>query len=75
MSEGPQDSCPPPIDPPILVDAKEVARLLSLKERTIGELRRTRDFPYVETGRYIRYRIDDVKKWVDQQASKKRRHG
>ena len=75
MSEFPQDSCPPPMDPPILVDATEVARLLSLKVRTIGELRRNRDFPYVETGKYIRYRIDDVKKWVDQQAKKKRRHG
>jgi excisionase family DNA binding protein len=75
MSEFPQDSSPTPIDPPILVDAEEVARLLSLKVRTIGELRRNRDFPYVETGKYIRYRIDDVKKWVDQQANKKRRHG
>ena len=75
MSEFPQDSCPPPKDPPILVDAKEVARLMSWKERTVGEFRRTKDLPYVQTGKYIRYRIDDVKKWVDQQASKKRRHG
>ena len=75
MSEFPQDSCPPPIDPPILIDTKEVARLLSVKKRTVDEFRRTRDLPYVPAGKYIRFRIDDVKKWVDQQANKRRRHG
>jgi excisionase family DNA binding protein len=75
MSESPQDSCPPPVDPPILIDTKEVARLLGVKERTVHEFRRTRDLPCVHAGKYIRFRPDEVKKWVDQQPSTKRRHG
>jgi excisionase family DNA binding protein len=54
----------PPI--PVLVDRKEVARLLTLKERTIDELRRNEGLPSVRFGKLIRYDLHQVKKWLDE---------
>ncbi|WP_425497536.1 helix-turn-helix transcriptional regulator [Hoeflea ulvae] len=57
---------------PILVGTKEAARLLGLSSSTLEKWRFFRVAgtpPVVRIGRACRYRLDDLRTWVDQASN------
>lgn len=49
-----------------LLTQVEAARLLRLSERTLERLRLQGGGPsYIKCGRSVRYRIDDIERWID----------
>lgn len=54
-----------PVDPDVLLDQKQVARLLNMSPKFL-EGRRVRGGgpKFILCGRYIRYRREDVKDWL-----------
>jgi len=52
-----------------LLEAREVAALLSVPERWVREHTRSGLLPHVSLGRYRRYDRDDVLRWVEQQKT------
>jgi excisionase family DNA binding protein len=52
-----------------LLDAGEVAELLSVPERWVREHTRGGKLPHVRLGRYLRYDRADLLAWVDEQKS------
>lgn len=55
-----------PADPDVLLDAKQVARIINMSPKFV-EGRRVRGggIPYIKVGRYVRYRRNDVEAWLD----------
>jgi excisionase family DNA binding protein len=52
-----------------LLDQREAARVLRLSERTLERLRLQGGGPsYVKCGRSVRYRIDDIERWIAQRV-------
>ena len=54
--------------PPILVDAREAARLLAISERTLWDLTFQREIPSLKIGRSVRYRIADLHGWAERKT-------
>ena len=56
----------------LLLTAREVAHMLSVSEKTLEAWRTAgRGPPYVRltgTGRGVRYRLDGLKQWIDEQT-------
>ena len=60
----------------LLLNAAEAAKLLSISERTLWELKKNGDIPYVPVGsgdkkQCIRYAMDDIRELV----ARRKRHG
>jgi len=57
------------VEHPILLKSRDVARLLSISERTLWSLAHRSDnpLPSIRIGRLIRYLPADVQVWVDAQ--------
>ena len=53
-----------PTLPPLLVDAREAARLLSISARTLWALQKSGDLPAIRIGRSVRYSTDTLRAWV-----------
>jgi excisionase family DNA binding protein len=51
-----------------LLTAREVAEFLAVPESWVREHTRSGSIPYLELGRYRRYRLDDVLAWLDDVA-------
>jgi DNA-binding transcriptional MerR regulator len=52
-----------------LLSTADLARRFNLPERTITHWRETRTGPpFIRLGSRVRYRAQDVEKWLDQQA-------
>lgn len=51
----------------LLVTAKEAAAMLSMSERTLWSLSNRGDIPRIRVGRSIRYSIEDLSEFIDQQ--------
>jgi len=51
----------------LLVTSREAARLLSISERTLWELAKTRKVKRVKIGRSVRYHINDLEAWIEAQ--------
>jgi len=52
-----------------LLTAAEVAAFLSVKESWVRDATRDGRLPHLRLGRYRRYRIEDIERWLsDQQA-------
>jgi excisionase family DNA binding protein len=49
---------------PLLVDAREAARLLAISPRKLWSLTRLGDVPSMRVGRVVRYRISDLDEWT-----------
>lgn len=47
-----------------LLTVHEVARLLRVRERWLYDATRRGDFPCVRVGRYLRFRRDEVERWI-----------
>jgi excisionase family DNA binding protein len=50
--------------PPILINATEAARLLSISERKLWQLTKDGDVPSVRIDKCVRYRIADLEEWT-----------
>lgn len=48
-----------------LLNAAEVAELLSVSERWVRDHSRSRQLPHVQLGRHVRYDRADVLEWVE----------
>jgi excisionase family DNA binding protein len=53
---------------PILVDAREAARLLAISERTLWDLTFQREIPSLKIGRCVRYRVADLHGWAEKKT-------
>lgn len=49
------------------MDIATVARLLSVDVRFVRRLVFERRIPYLKVGRYLRFDVDDVARWIDRQ--------
>ena len=49
----------------LLVNAKEAARILSISQRKLWQLKNCGEIPYVRIGRAVRYSPDELRKWID----------
>lgn len=58
---------------PLLVTPREAARLLSVSERTLWSIAAAGEIPRVRIGRAVRYRVADLRAYVDAPATKKGR--
>ena len=54
-----------PLPPPILLDVSEVARRLSVKERTVRTWIDQKRIPHVKIGHYVRIRSTDLDALID----------
>jgi len=60
-----------PADPdPLMVDERTAGRMLSLCAKTVANLRRRGELRYVTVGRSIRYRIDELRRFISESESK-----
>lgn len=50
---------------PLLVTPREAARLLAVSERTLWSLAAAGEIPRVRIGRAVRYRVADLRAYVD----------
>ncbi len=59
------------IEHPLLLNARDAARLLSISERTLWGLthRSENPLPYIRIGRCLRYLLSDVHAWIESQRS------
>ena len=48
-----------------LLDAKEIAEMLGVPESWVRESARSGAMPCVRLGRYVRFDLADVERWVD----------
>jgi excisionase family DNA binding protein len=63
MNELNQNGSEP--DRPLLITARELAKLLRISTRTLWRLRSAGDLPKaVRLGSAVRWRLDDVEKWL-----------
>jgi excisionase family DNA binding protein len=55
---------------PLLLTAREAARLLSISPRTLWTLTNRGELPAVRIGRAIRYDPVDLRHWIERQKQK-----
>ncbi|MDZ4847765.1 MAG: helix-turn-helix domain-containing protein [Pirellulaceae bacterium] len=55
---------------PLLVDAREAARMMGISTRTLWTLANMRTIPSIRIGRARRYSLDDLREYIDAQRSK-----
>jgi hypothetical protein len=53
----------------LLVDPREAARMLAVSPRKLWSMtfEETPGLPYVRCGRLVRYPVDDLQRWIDDQ--------
>jgi prophage regulatory protein len=57
----------PTSNPPLLIPASEVARLLGISKRTLWRLLSAGKLPApVRLGNNVRWRLDEVEQWISQ---------
>jgi excisionase family DNA binding protein len=57
---------------PMLLTARQAAKVLSISERTLWGLTKSGDIPAVRFGgRNVRYSPDDLKAWIHRRSEKK----
>lgn len=64
------NSTPSTILPPLLVDTRTAARLLSISPRTLWSLTRQGDMPVIRIGRAVRYDVAALSRWVAEATAK-----
>ena len=52
-----------------LLTASEVAEFLAVKESWVREATRDGRLPHLRLGRYRRYRLGDIERWLEEQES------
>jgi excisionase family DNA binding protein len=56
-----------PMKNPLLIPAREAARLLSVSERTVWTLTKDGAIPCLRIGRRVLYDPGDLRAWIDRQ--------
>ena len=51
----------------LLVTAKEAAESLSISPRKLWAMTTSGEIPHVRLGRCVRYSVDDLRQWIDEQ--------
>lgn len=59
---------------PILVDAREAARLLAICPRTLWQLTKDQQIPSLRIGKCVRYRVADLDAWTRSQQLQSSKH-
>jgi excisionase family DNA binding protein len=60
----------PPAPPPLLVDSRRAAKLLSVSERTVWSITAPRGpLPAVRIGRAVRYSVEAIRAYVEAQQT------
>jgi len=49
-----------------LLDAKEIAERLGVPETWVRESARSGAMPCVRLGRYVRFDLDDIERWIEE---------
>jgi excisionase family DNA binding protein len=55
---------------PMLLTARQTARILNISERTLATYTKSRLLPVVRIGRCVRYSLDDLKRWIEGHAQR-----
>ena len=53
--------------PPLLLTPRQAAECLSISPRKLWAMTATREIPHIRVGRCVRYPIDDLKHWIEEQ--------
>lgn len=61
--------------PPLLVNAKQAGRMLSVCERTIFNLVGRGELRAIHIGKSVRFAVEDLKAWIRRAAEKKCENG
>ena len=54
-------------DSPLLIDAAEAAKRLSISPRKLWSLTDSGEIPHVRIGRAVRYPVEAIQQWIDAQ--------
>jgi excisionase family DNA binding protein len=54
----------------LLLNSKEAAQALSISPRTLWTLTKTGQIAYVQSGRSVRYDVEDLQKWIERNKTK-----
>jgi len=57
------------VPPPILVNALEAARRLSISARKLWSLTKSGEIPSLKIGKSVRYRVADLEAWTEQKVN------
>ena len=57
---------------PLLVNAADAARMLSIGKRKLWELTNRRAIPFLKIGRSLRYDVRDLERWIEARKVKVR---
>lgn len=52
----------------LLVDAKVAAEMLSVSPRKLWGMTASGEIPHVRLGRCVRYPVEDLRRWVEEQT-------
>jgi excisionase family DNA binding protein len=66
---SPPTSASAPRDLPLLLDAAEAAKLLSLSRAKVFDLAHSGEIPSIRIGRAMRIPRDQLLRWIDQRAN------
>jgi excisionase family DNA binding protein len=61
------DNKPEQLRFPELIDIETVAKLLGVGERYVRRMAAERRVPTVKIGHYVRFDLEDIRKWVEEQ--------
>lgn len=54
--------------PKLLLTPKEAAAVLAISARKLWSMTAGREIPFIRIGRSVRYPVEALRKWVEQQA-------
>jgi excisionase family DNA binding protein len=58
----------------LLIDADQAAALLAISRRQVYMLARAHAIPHVRVGRYLRFRLRSLERWIDDQEEASTRY-
>ena len=56
-------------DTPLLLNAKEAAEALAISPRKLWGMTASGEIPHVRIDRSVRYPVDDLKRWINEQKT------
>lgn len=59
--------------PCLAMRAREAARAMGVSERTLWEWTQAGDVPHVRRGKVLLYPVDELRRWLSEQAAKQER--
>ncbi len=56
-----------PVEPTLLLTAQQAAKALSISPRKLWGMTASGEIPHIRLGRCVRYPVDDLRQWIDEQ--------